>query len=120
MQMTDYYAQFEDGPVAVGWQRASHRELDPARSTQYLPVLAHQRALPVPRGEIVRLDIEVLPSGTRFEAGERLLLVVQGSDVNRYPKPAVYARHEDTINNGPHVLHTGGRFGSHLLVPVFS
>jgi predicted acyl esterase len=113
-----YYAQFEDGPAAVGWQRASHRELDPARSTPYLPVLAHQRALPVPAGEIVRLDIEVLPSGTRFEAGEKLLLVVQGTDVNRYPKPAVYARHEDTVNNGPHILHTGGRFGSRLVIPV--
>ncbi len=113
-----YYAQFEDGPAAVGWQRASHRELDPARSTPYLPVLAHQRALPVPAGEMVRLDIEVLPSGTRFEAGEKLLLVVQGTDVNRYPKPAVYARHEDTVNNGPHILHTGGRFGSRLVIPV--
>jgi uncharacterized protein len=114
-----YYAQFEDGPMAVGWQRASHRELDPRRSTPFLPVLAHQRALPVPPGEVVRLDIEVLPSGTRFEAGERLLLVVQGSDVQRYPKPAVYARHEDTVNNGPHILHTGGRFASCLAVPVF-
>jgi len=113
-----YYAQFEDGPVAVGWQRASHREPDRERSTPYLPVLAHQRALPVPRGEIVRLDIEVLPSGTRFEAGERLRLVVQGTDVNRYPKPAVYARHEDTVNSGPHVVHTGGRFASCLVIPV--
>ena len=42
-----YYAQFEDGPVAVGWLRASHRELDPERSTDYLPVLAHRRALPL-------------------------------------------------------------------------
>jgi len=113
-----YYAQFEDGPMAVGWQRASHRELDPERSTPFLPVLAHQRALPVPPGEVARLDIEVLPSGTRFEAGERLLLVVQGSDVQRYPKPAVYARHEDTVNNGPHILHTGGRFASCLVIPV--
>ncbi len=34
-------------------------------------------------------------------------------------QPAVYARHEGTVNNGPHILHTSGRFGSHLLVPVF-
>jgi predicted acyl esterase len=113
-----FYAQYEDGPVALGWQRASHREIEPDRSTPYLPVLANRRALPVIPGEIVRLDIEVLPSGTRFEPGERLLLVVQGSDVNRYPKPGVYARHEDTVNRGPHVLHTGGRYDSHLLVPV--
>jgi predicted acyl esterase len=72
----------------------------------------------VPRGEIVRLDIEVLPPGTRFEAGERLLLAVQGTDANRYPRPAVYARHEDSVNNGPHILRTGGRFGSCLVIPV--
>ncbi|SOD98791.1 CocE/NonD family hydrolase [Blastococcus haudaquaticus] len=115
-----YFAQFEDGPVAVGWQRASHRELDEERSTEYLPVLAHQRELPVQPDEVVRLDIEVWPSGTRFEAGERLLLVVQGSDVMRYPKPLTYARHEDTVNRGTHRVHTGGRYESHLLVPVVS
>lgn len=113
-----YYAQFEDGPVAVGWQRASHRELDEERSTDFLPVLAHQRELPVQPDEVVRLDIEVLPSGTRFEAAERLLLVVQGSDVMRYPKPLTYARHEATVNRGTHRVHTGGRYDSHLVVPV--
>ena len=45
-------------------------------------------------------------------------LDAQGTDVNRYPKPAVYARHEDSVNNGPHILHTGGRFGSCLVIPV--
>ena len=113
-----YYAQFEDGPLAVGWQRASHRELDEERTTGYLPVLAHQRELPVRPDEVVRLDIEVWPSGTRFETGERLLLVVQGSDVMRYAKPLTYARHEDTVNRGTHRVHTGGRYDSHLLVPV--
>src|SRR3712207_7668373 len=29
-----YYAQFEDGPVALGWLRASHRELDRTKSTE--------------------------------------------------------------------------------------
>jgi predicted acyl esterase len=113
-----YYGQFEDGPVAAGWQRASHRELDTERSTDFMPVLAHQRALPLTPGEPTRLDIEVWPSGTRFEAGEKLLLVVQGSDVMRYPKPLTYARHEDTVNVGRQMVHTGGRFDSHLLVPV--
>jgi uncharacterized protein len=113
-----YYGQFEDGPVAVGWLRASHRELDPERSTDYLPVLAHRRALPLTPGEPTRLDIEVWPSGTRFEAGEQLLLVVQGSDVMRYPEPLTYARHAESVNVGRSVVHTGGRFDSHLVVPV--
>jgi putative CocE/NonD family hydrolase len=113
-----YFAQFEDGPVAVGWQRASLRELDEDLSTEYLPVLAYRRSLPITPGEPTRLDVEVLPSGTRFEAGEKLLLVVQGSDVMRYPEPLIYARHEQTVNHGRNVVHTGGRFDSHLLVPV--
>ena len=81
-------------------------------------MLAHRRALPLTPGEPTRLDIEVWPSGTRFEAREKLLLVVQGGDVMRYPEHLTYARHADTVNVGRQVVHTGGRFASHLLVPV--
>ena len=102
-----YYAQFEDGPVAVGWLRASHREPDPELSTEFLTVLAHRRALPVPRGQVIEAEIEILPSGTRFEAGEGLLLIVQGTDIKRYPKPLIYARHENTVNACLHRIHTG-------------
>jgi predicted acyl esterase len=76
-----YYAQFEDGPVALGWLRASHRELDPERSTEYMPWLKHQREILFKKGEIVELDIEIWPSGTRFEKGEGLRFDVQGTDV---------------------------------------
>lgn len=113
-----YYAQYEDGPVALGWIRASHRELDPERSTDYLPVLAHRRELPLETGGPTRLDVEILPSGTRFAAGESLVLVVQGHDIKHYPKPLVYARHETDINRGPQILRTGGRFDAKLVIPV--
>jgi predicted acyl esterase len=113
-----YYAQFEDGPVALGWIRASHRALDPKLSTDFQPVLAHRRELKLNRGEIAELDIEIWPSGTRFEAGESLRLVVQGADIHRYPKPSVYARHEESVNRGRHTIHTGGEHASYLQVPV--
>ena len=112
-----YYAVFSDGPVALGWIRASHRELDQRRSTPGQPVLAHQRELKPRRGEIVPLDIEILPSGTRFGPGETLRLVIQGTDIYRQPRPLVQAFHDDTVNRGPHLIHTGGRFDSHLLIP---
>jgi len=115
-----YYAQFEDGPVALGWLRASHRELDEARSTEFQPVLAHRRELKLSAGEIVPVDIEIWPSATRFEAGEQLRLVIQGSDIYQYPKPLVYARHESTVNAGRHLIHTGGETSSYLLVPVIA
>jgi uncharacterized protein len=76
-----YYAQYEDGPVALGWLRASHRELDTEKSTEYMPWLKHERELFFKKGEIVELDIEIWPSGTRFEKGEGLRFVVQGTDV---------------------------------------
>lgn len=115
-----YYAQFEDGPVALGWLRASHRELDAARSTEHQPVLAHRKAEKIEPETVVMLDIEIWPSSTRFDAGEGLRLIVQGSDINKYPKTSapVYFRHEDSVNRGLHVIHTGAEHGSYLLVPV--
>jgi predicted acyl esterase len=69
-------------------------------------------------GEITAVDIEVLPSGTVFEAGTTLRLVIAGRDFAKYPKPMLYARHEDTVNLGVHRVHTGGRFSSWLQIPL--
>jgi len=113
-----FFAQFEDGPVALGWLRASHRELDPSRSTEPQPVLLHRRELKLPRGEAVPLELEIWPSGTRFEAGESLRVVLQGSDIHPHPKPCVQDLHEDSVNRGEHTVFGGGRYDSHLLVPV--
>ena len=112
-----FYAVFEDGPVALGWIRASHRELDEQQSTSWRPVLAHRRELKPGPGQPVPLDIEILPSGTAFAPGETLRLVIQGRDIYRYPRPLVQAFHDDSVNHGLHLVHTGGRFDSHLLVP---
>ena len=113
-----FWAHFENGPVALGWIRASHLELDPEQSTDWQPVLEHQRELKLRPGEPVCLDIEIWPSGTRFEAGEGLRLVVQGSDIYKYLKPTMADRHEDSVNRGYHTILTGGSYDSHLLVPV--
>jgi len=113
-----YYSVFEDGPVALGWLRASHRELDASRSNPFQPVLAHQRELPLVPGEIVPVDIEILTSATRFEAGESLRLVIQGKDIYRYPRPLMLTYHDDSANRGLHSIHTGGRYDSILTVPV--
>lgn len=113
-----YYAQFEDGPVALGWLRVSHREIDSEASSPFQPVLKHRRELKLRPGEIVAFEIEIWPSGTLFEPGSSLRVVVQGRDIYDYPKPSVYARHEELVNRGRHTIHTGGEHDSHLLVPV--
>lgn len=108
----------EDGPVALGWLRVSHRELDGERSTAHQPWHTHRAEQPLKAGEIVPVEIEIWPSGTRFEKGEQLQLVIQGSDVQQYPAGVVSMGHSVTRNAGTHVIHTGGRYDSHLLVPV--
>jgi uncharacterized protein len=108
----------EDGPVALGWLRVSHRELDAERSTPLQPWHTHRREEPLRAGQVVPVDIEIWPSGTRFSAGEQLRLVVQGSDIYTYPPGTVSMGHSKTRNAGTHVIHAGGRYDSHLLVPV--
>ena len=114
-----YYMQFDDGSVALGWLRVSHRELDLEKSTPHQPVLAHQRELKLEPGEIVPVEIEIWPSGTLFHAGDTLRVVVQGSDIHKYDKKwAMYCRHEVLENKGKHTIYSGGQYDSHLLVPV--
>lgn len=116
-----YYASFDTGPVALGWLRASHRELDLERSRPEQPVHTHRREQMLVPGEFVPLEIEIWPSSTLFRAGERLRVLVQGSDVYPYPNRAAglpLALHQDTRNRGRHLIRTGGSHDSHLLVPV--
>jgi putative CocE/NonD family hydrolase len=113
-----YFNALEDGPVALGWLRVSHREPDPERTTPERPWLLHRREQRLAPGEVVPVEVEIWPSGTLFHEGEALRLVVQGNDVYRYPEPIVCMAHTATRNAGAHVLHTGGQYDSHLLVPV--
>jgi uncharacterized protein len=113
-----FFSTLDDGDVALGWLRVSRRELDEAASTPQQPVYRHQQDLPLSEGEVVPVDVEIWPSGTVFRAGETLRLVVQGRDLHVYGEHVFAQRHGYTLNVGEHVLHTGGRYDAHLLVPV--
>jgi uncharacterized protein len=113
-----FFGNHEDGPVALGWLRVSHRELDEKKSTPFQPVLKHERELKLKAGEIVPVEVEILASGTLFEGGEKLRLVVQGSDIYNYPEEYHSQGHTATVNKGKHIIYTGGKYDSYLLVPV--
>ncbi len=117
----------ESGRVSTGWLRVSHRQLDEARSTPYQPWHAHTELLPVSPGELVPVEIEILPSATLFHAGEAVRLQVRGTEIpldrivgiapERWPNRY---RHDETVNHpaSHHRIATGGGHDSHLLVPV--
>ncbi|MER7796826.1 CocE/NonD family hydrolase [Microbacterium sp. NPDC096154] len=112
-----YYALWDDGAAALGWLRVSHRELDAERSTDFLPVLKHERALPLEDGGPTKATVEILPQGTRFEAGESLVLVIQGVDLfrrNNWHLP----QHTQHVNEGTQIVHFGGETPSRLVIPI--
>jgi hypothetical protein len=115
-----FFSTFNDGDVALGWLRVSRRALDEEASVSHQPVYLHQRDEPLSPGEVVPAEIEIWSSGTLFRAGETLRLVVQGHDLHVYAENAFAQRHAHTVNAGRHVLHAGGRYDSHLLVPSVS
>ncbi|MFB7121578.1 CocE/NonD family hydrolase [Bacillus tropicus] len=115
------FNHIENGQVATGWLRVSHRELDLEKSTAAQPWLKHERQLKLKDNEIVPVEIEILPSGTLFKPGESIEVVVKGSEVvkgNSTPGMKTRYEHEETVNRGIHNIHTGEKYDSHLLVPV--
>ncbi|KAH8594125.1 Alpha/Beta hydrolase protein [Bisporella sp. PMI_857] len=113
-----FYAVYLDGPLALGWLRASHRELDTTLSSPEQPILSHQREMRISQNKIYELNIEILPSSVVYNPGEKLCLVVQGTDITRRPLKEVFARHDERINDGMHRIWSGGDYQSRLLVPI--
>jgi len=103
-----------------GMLRASHREMDPEKSTEYWPYHPHQKADYVKPGTIVELNIGVWPMGIVFEKGEGLRLNISGRTMAlvEWDNPHV-ADQEPVFNKGTHNVHVGGEFSkeSYLLVP---
>ncbi|GGA75009.1 acyl esterase [Pseudoclavibacter endophyticus] len=109
-------ALFDDGPVALGWLRASHRALDESASSELRPVHPHDAEVPLEPGVPTPLDIELWPSATRFHAGEQLAITVLGHDF-LYRDPDMMSpvtRHTDLRNRGAWRLHSGGERDAHL------
>lgn len=101
-------------PVSMGWLRVSERELDKEKSTPWQPVLTHQNPKKIAADEIIPVEIEILPSSTLFKKGESIQVVVQGKDFFYHPALG----HHYSVNRGVHIIYTGNKYDSHLLVPV--
>jgi predicted acyl esterase len=124
-------------PVGQGWLRASHRKLDVARSTEYRPYLAHDEAWPLSPGEVVELDVEILPTSLVVPAGYAIALTIQGHDYEYAEHTGAFLSnfknellgcgpflHDNPVDRpaevfGRHVtIHLGGDRRARLLLPV--
>jgi len=104
--------------VSRGWLRASHRELDAARSLAWRPFHTHRNAEPLVRDEVVPLEVELLPSSTVFHTGETLRLELQGhAFFSQAPLFGQFPARYDASPTGDVTLHSGGPLDAHLLAP---
>jgi predicted acyl esterase len=66
--------------ITKGWLRASHRALDPAKSTEMEPYHSHTTLEPIEPGKVYRLDISLEPMAHRFKQGNRIRLEIVNGD----------------------------------------
>ena len=124
-------------PIANGWLRASHRKLDPEKSTFWQPYHTHDEKQPLSSGNIYELDIEIWPTCIVVPSGYRLGLSVRGKDYvypcstdhrlsnmrNNFTGVGPFLHDDPTdrpeeVFNGKVTLHCGPDFPSSLLLPI--
>jgi uncharacterized protein len=66
--------------ITKGWLRASHRALDPNKSTEMEPYHSHTKPEPIEPGRVYRFDISVEPMAHRFRKGTRVRLEIVNGD----------------------------------------
>lgn len=66
--------------VTMGWLKASHRALDPERSTPLAPYHTHENPQPLEPGKVYEFDIEIWPTCWVFKAGHRIRLELMSFD----------------------------------------
>lgn len=105
--------------VTKGWLKASLRRLDEARSTPWRPVHPFTAAEPLTPGEIVPVEIELLPSSTTFRRGDILRLDIQGRwFFPRNPLRGQFPAAYEPSAPATVTLHCGAAHDAHVLIPV--
>jgi predicted acyl esterase len=99
-----------------GRLRVSVRHLDEKLSTDAVPAHSFDRIEKLSPGEIVDIEIDLLPVGLAFHPGEQLRFVISGRHLLGPMMPGV--AEYTPANSGQHIIHTGGEHASYLQLPV--
>ena len=124
-------------PVAQGWLRASHRELDLDLTEQWRPYHKHSKRQPLTPSVPIPLDVEIWPSSVVVPMGYRIGLSVLGRDYIWQEKTGAKLSNfknelrgcgpflhddprdrPDTIFSGVTTLHINPDDPSHILLPI--
>lgn len=98
--------------VTEGWLKASHRALDPARSTPTSPYHSHTKSEPLEPGKIYPFQIEIWPTCWVFKKGHRIRVELMAFD----QQCQFYLGHLRATDSFYH----DADHPSHLVLPVIS
>jgi predicted acyl esterase len=109
---------FRVAPLTKGWLKVSHRKLDAERSTDYQPKHTHLKAdyAPLKRGEIVPVEIALVPNVGKIRTGQRLRIDIQPHDGVAHGLTHEYdpGYHDGATNT----IHTGPDCAGYVQLPV--
>lgn len=110
----------ERTPVARGWLRASHREVDQTRSHPWRPWHPHQSLVPLEPGTPAPLDVEIWPTSIVVPVGHRVALTIAGRDFEYPGQPGriLHQIRESAVFDGRNTVLTGRDRSSWLLLPL--
>ena len=102
--------------ITKGWLRASHRALDPHKSTEMEPYHTHTDPQPIEPGKVYRFDISVEPMAHRFKKGNRMRLeIVNGDSV---VTDVLWTHYYVPSKIGTDTIYHSAQHPSALILPV--
>lgn len=120
-EVTFQGASAPEVPLTMGWLRATHRKVDPAKSTPWRPWHTHDALQNLTPGDIYAVDVEILPTSVALSAGFRLALTIQAHDweKSRNFQDDAWDKRAERYS-GTTTLYGGGHHAGYLLLPVIA
>src|SRR4051812_39173979 len=126
---TDWYVRISDvrpdGSTLLltpGYLRASHRALDPRKSTALRPYHTHNSPSPITPGKRVTYAIEVWPTANEFEKGHRIRFQLASADAPNHMPGTLHLDRANPANDSftplPPATNTVYYGSTSLLLPV--
>jgi predicted acyl esterase len=103
--------------VTRGWLRASHRAVDPQRSTEMVPYHTHTDAQPLQPGQVYEFEISLEPQAYLFRAGHRIRLEIVNGDSPA--TEALWTHYYAPDKIGADTIYHSPEKPSRLILPVY-
>lgn len=102
--------------ITKGWLRASHRALDPQKSTEMEPYHTHVAPQPIEPGKVYRFDLSLEPIAHRFRKGSRVRLELANGD--SVVTDVLWTHYYNPDKIGADTIHHSRQHPSALVLPV--